>query len=111
MRAALFRRHGGPEVMEVGEVPAPSAGPGEVLVQVRAAALNHIDLWLRRGLPALKVALPHISGGDACGVVAALGPGVRGGLKEGDRVVINPGVSCGRCERCLSGEDNLCLEY
>jgi len=110
MKAALFRRHGGPEVMEVAEVSAPTAGPGEALVAVRAAALNHIDLWLRRGLPALKVALPHVSGGDACGIVAALGPGARG-IKEGDRVVVNPGISCGRCERCLSGEDNLCPEY
>src|SRR5687768_10354466 len=110
MRAALFRRHGGPEVLEVAEVPTPTAGPGEVLIAVRAAALNHIDLWLRRGLPALKVTLPHVSGGDVCGTVAALGPGARG-VKEGDRVVVNPGISCGRCERCLSGEDNLCSEY
>src|SRR5262245_40147265 len=70
MKAALFRRHGGPEVLEIAEVPAPVPGPGEVLVAVRAAALNHIDLWLRRGLPALKVPLPHVSGGDICGVVA-----------------------------------------
>jgi NADPH:quinone reductase-like Zn-dependent oxidoreductase len=110
MRAALFRRHGGPEVMEVAEVPDPTPGPGEVLVRVRAAALNHIDLWLRRGLPALKVPLPHVPGGDVCGVVAGLGAGARG-VKEGDRVVVNPGISCGRCLRCLSGEDNLCPDY
>jgi NADPH:quinone reductase-like Zn-dependent oxidoreductase len=110
MRAALFRQHGGPEVMEVGEVPAPEPGPGEVLVKVRAAALNHIDLWLRRGLPALRMPLPHVPGADICGVVAGLGPGAPA-LKEGDRVVVNPGLSCGRCVRCLSGEDNLCPEY
>jgi NADPH:quinone reductase-like Zn-dependent oxidoreductase len=110
MRAALFRQHGGPEVMEVVEVPDPVPGPGQVLVRVRAAALNHLDLWVRRGLPALKVPLPHVLGGDACGVVAALGPGAQG-VKEGDRVVINPGVTCGRCERCLSGEDNLCRQF
>ena len=107
MRAVLLRRYGGPEVMEVGEVPTPVAGPGEVLVRVRAAALNHFDLWVRRGLPALQVPLPHVPGGDACGVVAALGPGVQG-IKEGDRVVVNPGLTCGRCPRCQSGEDNLC---
>jgi NADPH:quinone reductase-like Zn-dependent oxidoreductase len=116
MRAALFRRHGGPEVMEVGEVPDPVPGPGQALVRVRAAALNHIDVWVRRGLPALKVDFPHVLGGDVCGVVAALGPGAEGPaltapFKEGDRVVVNPGLSCGRCARCLSGEDNLCPDY
>jgi NADPH:quinone reductase-like Zn-dependent oxidoreductase len=114
MRAALFRRHGGPEVMEVGELPDPVPGPGEALVRVRAAALNHIDVWIRRGLPALKVSFPHVPGGDVCGVVAALGPGAQGvkdGVKEGDRVVVNPGLSCGRCHKCLSGEDNLCPDY
>jgi NADPH:quinone reductase-like Zn-dependent oxidoreductase len=110
MRAALFRQHGGPEVMEVAEVPDPTPGPGQVLVRVRAAALNHLDVWVRRGLPALKVAFPHILGGDACGVVAGLGPGVRG-VQEGDRVVINPGLTCGRCARCLGGEDNLCARF
>jgi len=110
MRAALFRQHGGPEVMEVAELPDPTPGPGQVLVRVRAAALNHIDLWLRRGLPTMKIALPHVPGGDVCGVVAGTGAGVRG-VKEGDRVVINPGISCGRCVRCLAGEDNLCPDY
>jgi NADPH:quinone reductase-like Zn-dependent oxidoreductase len=110
MRAALFRAHGGPEVMQVGEVPKPEAGPGQVLVRVRAAALNHFDLWLRQGLPALRVPLPHVPGGDMVGVVAALGAGVTG-PREGDRVVVNPGLSCGRCVRCLSGQDNLCAEY
>jgi NADPH:quinone reductase-like Zn-dependent oxidoreductase len=110
MRAALFRRHGGPEVMEVAQVPDPVAGPGQVLVRVRAAALNHLDVWVRRGLPALQVSFPHVMGGDVCGVVAALGPGAQG-VKEGDRVVVNPGISCGRCARCLSGEDNLCPRF
>jgi NADPH:quinone reductase-like Zn-dependent oxidoreductase len=96
--------------MEVGEVPTPVAGPGEVLVRVRAAALNHFDLWVRRGLPALQVPLPHVPGGDAVGEVAALGAGVTG-LAEGTRVVVNPGLTCGRCVRCLSGQDNLCPEF
>ncbi|HVZ86378.1 MAG TPA: zinc-binding dehydrogenase [Polyangia bacterium] len=113
MRAALFRRHGGPEVMEVGEVPDPRPGPGEVLVRVTAAALNHIDLWLRRGLPALPVPLPHVLGGDVCGVVAESGAGVapRPGCNVGDRVLVNPGLSCGRCPACLSGRDNFCPDY
>ncbi|HXI55993.1 MAG TPA: zinc-binding dehydrogenase [Polyangia bacterium] len=110
MRAALFRRHGGPEVLEIGDVPTPTPDAGQVLVRVSAVALNHIDLWLRRGLPALKIALPHISGGDVCGVVAGLGAGVRG-VAEGTRVVLNPGISCGRCQACLSGRDNFCPDY
>jgi NADPH:quinone reductase-like Zn-dependent oxidoreductase len=113
MRAALFRSHGGPEVMEVGDVPTPRPGPGEVQIRVTAAALNHIDLWLRQGLPALPVPLPHVSGGDVCGVVAELGPGVaaRAGCEVGDRVLVNPGLSCGRCQACLSGRDNFCPDY
>ncbi len=88
-------------------------GPGEVAVRVSAAALNHVDLWVRRGLPALPVALPHVLGGDACGVVAALGPGVvpQEGAAVGDRVLLNPGLSCGRCVACLDGRDNFCPEY
>jgi NADPH:quinone reductase-like Zn-dependent oxidoreductase len=113
MRAALFRRHGGPEVMEVADVPAPALGAGEVALRVTAAALNHVDLWLRRGLPALPVPLPHVLGGDVCGVVSALGPGVaaRPGIGVGDRVLVNPGLSCGRCVACLDGRDNLCPEF
>jgi NADPH:quinone reductase-like Zn-dependent oxidoreductase len=113
MRAALFRRHGGPEVMEVGDVPEPKPGPGEVQVRVAAAAMNHIDLWLRQGLPALRVALPHVAGGDVCGVISMLGAGVKAmpDLAEGDRVVVNPSLSCGRCAACLAGRDNFCPEW
>ena len=113
MRAALFRRHGGPEVMEVGDVPTPAPGPGEVQVRVTAAGMNHIDLWLRQGLPALRVALPHVAGGDVCGVISAVGAGVKPmpDLAEGDRVVINPSLSCGRCAACLGGRDNFCPEW
>jgi NADPH:quinone reductase-like Zn-dependent oxidoreductase len=113
MRAALFRRHGGPEVLEIAEVATPTPGPGEVQVRVAAVALNHIDLWLRQGMPALPVPLPHVSGGDVSGVVAALGPGVKPmpGAAEGDRVVLNPGLSCGRCAACLDGRDNFCPDY
>ena len=73
MRAVQFRRHGGPEVMEVADIPTPVAGPGEVQLRVSAVALNHIDLWMRRGLPSMKIALPHVPGGDVCGNISALG--------------------------------------
>ena len=113
MRAALFRRHGGPEVMEVGDVPTPTPGPGEVQVRVTAAGMNHIDLWLRQGLPALRVPFPHVAGGDVCGVISAVGAGVKPmpDLAEGDRVVVNPSLSCGRCAACLGGRDNFCAEW
>ena len=124
MRAALFRRHGGPEVLELGDVPEPVPGPGEVRVRVRAVAVNHIDIWMRRGLPAMKLALPHVSGGDVCGVVDAFGPATRttvgrGGedgsasadVALGSRVVVNPGISCGICRACLAGRDNLCPRF
>jgi NADPH:quinone reductase-like Zn-dependent oxidoreductase len=110
MLAVQFRRHGGPEVMEIGDIATPLPGPGEVQLRVRAVALNHIDLWMRRGLPSMKIALPHVPGGDACGIVSALGAGVRG-IEEGQRVVVNPGLSCGRCRDCLGGRDNLCAEF
>jgi len=110
MRAVLFRQHGGPEVLEIADVPTPVPGPGQVQVRVAAVALNHIDLWMRRGLPALKIAFPHISGGDVCGTVSALGAGVTG-VAVGTRVVLNPGISCGRCVACLSGRDNFCPDY
>jgi NADPH:quinone reductase-like Zn-dependent oxidoreductase len=110
VRAALFRRHGGPEVLEIADVPVPTPGPHEVQVRVTATALNHIDVWMRRGLPALHLELPHISGGDVCGNVSALGAGVTG-VVEGERVVLNPGLSCGRCAACLGGRDNFCPEY
>ncbi len=96
MRAALFRRHGGPEVLEIADVPVPTPGPHEVQVRVTATALNHIDVWMRRGLPALHLELPHVSGGDVCGIVSALGAGVTGvqnGVDVGERVVLNPGLS------------------
>jgi len=110
MRAALFRRHGGPEVLEIGEVPVPSPGPHEVQVRVTATSLNHIDVWMRRGLPALHLALPHVSGGDVCGTVSALGAGASG-VAEGDRVVLNPGLSCGHCVACLGGRDHFCPDF
>ena len=110
MRAVQFRQHGGPEVLEVVDAPTPTPGPGEVQVRVGAVALNHIDLWMRRGLPSMKIDLPHVPGGDVCGSISAIGAGVTG-CAQGERVVVNPGLSCGRCRECLGGRDNLCPEF
>ena len=106
----VMRATGGPEVLERAVIDLPEPGPREVRVRVRAVALNHVDLWARRGLPHLKYEFPHRLGADIAGEVEALGPGARG-AKVGDRVVINPGLSCGVCARCLLGEDNLCKHY
>jgi NADPH:quinone reductase-like Zn-dependent oxidoreductase len=110
LKAVLFRKHGGPGVLELAEFPTPEPGPGQALVRLRAAALNRLDLWVREGWPALRLPLPHISGADGAGVVAALGAGVEG-LSVGDRVVINANLSCGRCASCLAGKDNLCRDW
>jgi len=110
LKAVLFHKHGGPEVLELGEFPTPEPGPGEALVRLRAAALNRLDLWVREGWPGLRLPLPHVSGADGAGEVAALGQGVQG-LAIGDRVVINANLSCGRCSSCLAGKDNLCRDW
>lgn len=110
MRAVLFYEHGGPEVLQVTEFPTPCAGRGEVLVRVKAAALNRMDIWTRKGWPGIKLEYPHILGADGAGSIAAVGEGVTG-WKEGDRVVINSNLGCGRCEFCLAGQDNLCREW
>jgi NADPH:quinone reductase-like Zn-dependent oxidoreductase len=110
MFAAFFRRHGGPEVMETGEAPEPVAASGTVVVSVRAVALNHLDLWVRRGIPGLSLDLPHIGGSDVAGVVDEIGPGVYG-WDVGDRVVLNPSLWCGECEWCERGEHPLCVDF
>jgi NADPH:quinone reductase-like Zn-dependent oxidoreductase len=108
--AMVMRSTGGPEVLERAWLDLGELGPREVRVRVRAVAMNHLDLWTRRGLPNLRYEFPHRLGADVSGVVEALGPGARG-VKVGDEVLVNPGLSCGVCERCLRGEDNLCRSY
>jgi NADPH:quinone reductase-like Zn-dependent oxidoreductase len=110
MKAIALRAHGGPEVVKLEELPEPVAGPGEVVVQVKAAALNHLDIWVRAGWPGLKLSWPHVLGSDVAGVVESVGPGVND-PKPGDAVVVNPSLGCGRCERCLAGEENLCRRF
>ena len=110
MRAIIFSQHGGPEVLKYTEVPDPTITPNEVLVEVRACALNHLDVWVRQGLPGIKIPLPHILGNDIAGVVREAGAAVNW-VRAGDEVMIQPGVSCGHCRECLSGHDNMCDEY
>ncbi len=112
MNAVVLHEHGGPEVLEFESIPVPEPGPGQVRVAVKAVALNHLDLWVRRGGPAFHLEYPHRLGSDIAGVIDAFGPGGEvAGLSVGDRVVVNPGVSCGTCGECLSGRDNLCRHY
>src|SRR5881409_1192911 len=108
MKAVRFHQHGAPDVLRCEEVPDPTLEPGEVLVRVRACALNHLDIWERRGLPNVVIPMPHISGSDVAGeVVASLAPDV----SAGRRVMLQPGMSCGRCAACVSGRDNECPSY
>jgi NADPH:quinone reductase-like Zn-dependent oxidoreductase len=110
VKAAIFKQHGGPEVLEYAEVPDPRIRANEVLVEVKACALNHLDIFVRRGMPGIDIPLPHILGNDIAGVVREVGELVTW-VKAGDEVMVHPGVSCGHCEACLSGQDNLCREY
>ena len=110
MKAVLFYEHGGPEKLVYDEAPEPTAGDGEVVIQIKACALNHLDIWIRQGIPAYKLALPHISGSDIAGVVHAVGPGVDS-VVLGQRVFVSPGLSCWRCDACLAGRDNQCVTY
>jgi NADPH:quinone reductase-like Zn-dependent oxidoreductase len=110
MKAAVIHAHGGPDVLRYEELPDPLPAPGEVLVRVRACALNHLDLWTRAGMPTLKVSFPHVLGNDISGEIAGLGAGVDG-FAQGQRVMLSPGTSCGRCQECLSGEDSSCRQY
>ena len=110
MKAVVFHTHGGPEVLRYEDVPDPVPERGEVLIEVRATSINHIDIFLRRGMPGVKVPLPRIAGSDAAGVIRELGPDVSG-LKIGQRVTINPGISCGRCEFCTAGFASQCVSY
>jgi NADPH:quinone reductase-like Zn-dependent oxidoreductase len=109
MRAVVMHRHGGPEVLALErEWPRPEPGPGEILVEVHACALNFLDIFTREGMPGEPTPLPHITGGDVAGVVAAVGPDVtRPAL--GARVLLDPNWGCGACEYCREGERPRCL--
>ena len=112
MRAVRIHAHGGPEVLQVDEIPEPEPGPGDLLVRLRATSVNHRDVWIRRGHPhpAYHVELPAVLGIDVCGDVVEVGSGVEG-FRPGDRVTANPYMQCGVCRYCVRGEFQLCPDF
>jgi NADPH:quinone reductase-like Zn-dependent oxidoreductase len=108
VKAIRFHTHGGPDVLRYEEIPEPVAGAGEAVVRVRACALNHLDLWQRRGIERVKIPLPHVSGADVAGEIESAPDG---DFPPGRRVMLQPGLSCGRCAACLDGRDNECPRY
>ncbi len=119
MRAWRIEAHGGPESVKCLELPTPEPGPQEVRVRVRAFGLNHMDLWVRKGVPGHTFPLPLIPGCDIAGEVDSLGPDSEKlfksagfmGLKIGSRVIVNPTLSCGVCESCLRGLQPICRSF
>ena len=110
MKALAFEKFGGPDVLALRDVPDPKPGADEVLVRVKACALNHLDIFVREGIPALKTPLLFWTGCDIAGDVVEVGASVKD-VKTGTRVAVNPNLTCGRCEFCMQGEDSLCVRY
>ena len=110
MKAARIHQHGGPEVLVYEDIDEPRIRADQVLVRVRACALNHLDLFVRAGIPGMKFALPHVLGSDIAGEVVAVGE-LCERVHPGWRVLLSPGLSCRQCEQCLSGQDNFCRRY
>jgi len=110
MKAVVFHQHGGPDVLKYTEAPDPAIRPNEVLVGVKACALNHLDLWVRQGIPGVAIPLPHIPGSDVSGEIAQVGADVST-VCAGQKVVLAPGVTCGKCPACISGQDNRCRQF
>ncbi len=108
MKAIRFHQFGGPEVLQYEDVPDPQLRKDHVLIRVKACALNHLDLFIRKGLPGIK--LPHINGSDIAGEVAELGEYVTD-LKVGERVLLAPMTFCGHCVECVSGRQNFCRDF
>jgi NADPH:quinone reductase-like Zn-dependent oxidoreductase len=110
MRAARIHQHGGPEALVLESAPDPRIKADQVLVRVRACALNHLDLWVRQGLPGMEIPMPRILGSDIAGEVVEAGD-LCWRVKPGQRVLLSPGLSCRQCEKCLAGLDNECPRY
>jgi NADPH:quinone reductase-like Zn-dependent oxidoreductase len=110
MKAVAIFEHGGRDKLRYEELPDPEVGPGQIRLRVRACALNHLDIFVRKGWPGLKLEMPHLLGADIAGEVETVGPGVKG-VEVGQRALLSPGESCGICRECLAGRDNLCRSY
>ena len=111
MKATVFHEHGSPDVLKYEDFPIPEVGPNQVLIEVKAVALNHLDLFVRGGIPGLKLEMPHILGSDISGVIKEIGSAVTDELQLGQKVIVDPGKSCGTCEYCVRGEESLCAQY
>ena len=110
MKAVRIHEHGSVEKLRYEEAPEPTlAGPNDAIVKLKAASLNHVDIWIRRGLTGIVVTLPHILGGDGAGVIAEVGDRVRN-IKTGDAVCLYPPSGCGRCEFCITDREYMCLQ-
>jgi NADPH:quinone reductase-like Zn-dependent oxidoreductase len=110
VKAIRFQQHGGPDVLKYADAPDPVVRPNEVLVRVRACALNHLDLWVRQGIPGVPIPLPHIPGSDVAGEIVHIG-GEVSTVRAGQKVVLAPGITCGKCAACLAGLDNRCRQF
>ena len=109
MRAAFITEFGGVDKVQIGDIPKPTPGPGQALLKVKTAALNHLDIWVIKGRPGVTLKGPHVIGSDGAGVVEALGSGCEQlAVKVGQEVILNPGVSCMTCEWCLRGLHSEC---
>lgn len=108
MKAILIREHGGLDKLTIADVPDPQPRAGEAIVRVRAVALNHLDIWLRRGVPGHTFPLPMIPGSEVSGIIESVDDPK---WRAGDEVIVAPGYSCGHCIACLSGNDPLCRHY
>lgn len=110
MKTIVFEEFGGPEKLKERELPDPKCGPNDLLVKIQACALNHLDIWVREGIPGVKIEMPHVGGSDICGEIIEIGRQVKG-RKIGERVVVSPGIGCRVCEYCLAGKESLCDQY
>ncbi len=110
MKAAYFTGAGGPEVIEYGDLPEPIVGKNEVKIKIYASGLNHLDIFVRNGIPGLKLSYPHVGGSDMAGEIVEIGDNITD-ISVGTKVLVNPGFGCGKCKACISGEESLCKRF